>query len=316
MRDCTNLTGVGVVAGQEEKEVSTAGLDADSAALLAVLSRNIRLFRGQRGMTRKNLAEQSGVSLPHLARLEGSQGNVSVVVLGKVARALNQSLASLFAENEQQQQGDLGLIVEFLKQQSPVQLGRIREQLFSEFLPAAAARSRRIALIGLRGAGKSTVGRALAERLGRPFIELNEQIEREAGISVQEIITLYGQAGYRKLEKRCLEELAVANPEVVLATGGGIVVEPQTYQMLLSSFFTVWLRADPEVHFRRVMDQHDARIATPGHYREAMDNIRNTLAAREHLGKMAALEIDTTPLTVQQVVERIVAEPGVATTLA
>ena len=166
-------------------------------------------------------------------------------------------------------------------------------------------------LIGLRGAGKSTVGKALAVRLGRPFVELNEQIEREAGLSVQEIITLYGQAGYRKLEKRCLEELAVANPEVVLATGGGIVGEAQTYQLLLSSFYTVWLRADPEVHFRRVMEQRDARIATPDHYREAMDNIRNTLAAREHLGQMAALAVDTTPLTVDQVVEKIIAAPGV-----
>ena len=127
---------------------------------------------------------------------------------------------------------------------------------------------------------------------------------------MQEIITLYGQAGYRRLEKRCLEELAVSQPEVVLATGGGIVVEPQTYQLLLGAFYTVWLRADPEVHFRRVMEQHDARIATPSHYREAMENIRNTLAAREHLGRMAALIIDTTPLTVDEVVEKIVEGTG------
>lgn len=311
---CKKTADISVTAEQEEqdgqdKQGTAGGLDADSAHLLSVLAGNIRLFRGQRGMTRKNLAEQSGVSLPHLARMESSQGNVSVVVLGKVARALNQSVASMFAEPDQLS-GDLGLIVEFLRQQPAGQLARIREQLFTEFQRAESARGKRIALIGLRGAGKSTVGKALAERLGRPFIELNEQIEREAGISVQEIITLYGQAGYRKLERRCLEELAIANPEVVLATGGGIVVEAPTYQLLLSSFYTVWLRADPEVHFRRVMEQRDARIATPGHYREAMDNIRNTLAAREHLGRMAALEVDTTPLTVEEVVERIVAAPG------
>jgi XRE family aerobic/anaerobic benzoate catabolism transcriptional regulator len=99
---------------------------------------------------------------------------------------------------------------------------------------------------------------------------------------------------------------------VVLATGGGIVVEPQTYQLLLGAFYTVWLRADPEVHFRRVMEQHDARIATPSHYREAMENIRNTLAAREHLGRMAALAIDTTPLTVDEVVDKIVEGSGAA----
>ena len=127
---------------------------------------------------------------------------------------------------------------------------------------------------------------------------------------MQEIITLYGQAGYRRLEKRCLEELAVSQPEVVLATGGGIVVEPQTYQLLLGAFYTVWLRADPEVHFRRVMEQHAARIATPSPYREAMETLRSTLAAREHLGRMAALIIDTTPLTVDEVVEKIVEGTG------
>ena len=225
---CKKTADISVTAEQEEqdgqdKQGTAGGLDAESAHLLSVLAGNIRLFRGQRGMTRKNLAEQSGVSLPHLARMESSQGNVSVVVLGKVARALNQSVASMFAEPDQLS-GDLGLIVEFLRQQPAGQLARIREQLFTEFQRAESARGKRIALIGLRGAGKSTVGKALAERLGRPFIELNEQIEREAGISVQEIITLYGQAGYRKLERRCLEELAIANPEVVLATGGGIVV--------------------------------------------------------------------------------------------
>ncbi|MBL8435836.1 MAG: helix-turn-helix transcriptional regulator [Zoogloea sp.] len=307
----SDTTGHSVTAAQDEQqhEAAAAGLDEESARLLATLARNIRLFRSQRGMTRKNLAEQSGVSLPHLARLESSQGNVSVVVLGKVARALNQPVANLFSEHELLS-GDLALIVEFLRQQPAARLTDIREKLFSEFQPAASARAQRIALIGLRGAGKSTVGKALAARLGRPFIELNEQIEREAGLSVQEIITLYGQAGYRKLEKRCLEELAVSQPEVVLATGGGIVVEPQTYQLLLGAFYTVWLRADPEVHFRRVMEQHDARIATPSHYREAMENIRNTLAAREHLGRMAALAIDTTPLTVDEVVEKIVEGAG------
>ena len=117
---------------EQDKQGAAGGLDADSAHLLSVLASNIRLFRGQRGMTRKNLAEQSGVSLPHLARMESSQGNVSVVVLGKVARALNQSVASMFAEPDQLS-GDLGLIVEFLRQQPAGQLARIREQLFTEF---------------------------------------------------------------------------------------------------------------------------------------------------------------------------------------
>jgi len=281
-----------------------AHLDDDSARLLALLARNIRLFRGQRGMTRKNLAEQSGVSLPHLARLEGAQGNVSVVLLGKVAKALNQSISRLF-EDDDERGSDVGIIIEFLKRQPHSRLTEIREQLFAEFKPEQNARHERIALIGLRGAGKSTIGKALAERLGRPFVELNELIQREAGLSVQEIITLYGQTGYRNLERRCLEEVIVNYSSVVLATAGGIVVEPETYEMLLSSFYTIWLRADPEVHFRRVMEQNDVRIATASHYREAMDNIRLTLAAREPLGRMATYSLDTTPFNVNEVVEKL-----------
>lgn len=289
----------------EKREQQAASLDRESAHLLAVLARNIRLYRGQRGMTRKGLAEQSGVSLPHLARLESSQGNVSVVILGKVAKALNQPIAHLLSE-EESPSGDLAVLIEFLRRQPASQLAGIREQLFRDFEPAQQDRNHRIALIGLRGAGKSTVGKQLADRLDRPFVELNKEVEREAGISLQEIINFYGQSGYRNLERRCLERIAATYPAVVLATGGGLVAEPLTYEILLSAFYTVWLQADPEIHFRRVMDQHDIRIAKPALYREAMDNIHRTLEARDHLYRMATLGIDTGPLTVAEVVERIV----------
>lgn len=301
------MTDVGVKEDVESKGDTSAGLDADSARLLSLLARNIRLFRGQRGMTRKNLAEQSGVSLPHLARLESSQGNVSVVVLGKIAKALNQPLSSFFAVDDSLS-GDLGILVEFLKRQPAAELARIREHLFAEFEPMQKDKEHRIALIGLRGAGKSTVGRQLSERLGRPFVELNREVEREAGISLQEIINFYGQSGYRNLERRCLERIVATYPDVILATGGGVVAEPLTYEILLSSFFTVWLKADHEVHFRRVMDQHDIRIAKPELYREAMDNIHRTLEARDHLYRMAALTVDTTSLSVDEVVARVMAQ--------
>jgi XRE family aerobic/anaerobic benzoate catabolism transcriptional regulator len=296
-------------AAQETPDSSNredAALDAETAALLAQLASNIRHLRGQRGMTRKGLAEHSGVSLPHLARLESAQGNVSVVVLAKIARALNQPLARLFAA-EASPSGDLGVLVEFLKRQPASQLARIREQLFAEYEPLQQDKRERIALVGLRGAGKSTVGKQLADRLQRPFVELNREVEREAGISLQEIINFYGQSGYRNLERRCLERLVATHPQMVLATGGGIVAEPLTYEILLSACYTVWLHADPEIHFRRVMEQHDIRIAKPTLYREAMDNIHRTLEARDRLYRMATCDIDTSPLSVDAVVEEIIA---------
>lgn len=291
--------------GQDENK-EAAELDADLAQLLGLLAHNIRLFRSQRGMTRKGLAEQSGVSLPHLARLESSQGNVSVAVLGKLAKALNQPIANFFAEGKLLD-GEIGMIVELLKRQPTAQLAGIRERLFAELQPPQHGRSNRIVLVGLRGAGKSTVGRLLAERLERPFVELNREVEREAGISLQEIINFYGQSGYRNLERRCLERLTASQTDVVLATGGGIVAEPLTYEILLGSFFTIWLHADPEVYFRRAMAQHDIRIAKPELYREAMDNIHRTLEARDHLYRMAAFHLDTSSLSVAEVVEILVA---------
>lgn len=291
----------------EVKDDEASGVDEDAAHLLTVLARNIRFFRGQRGMTRKCLAAQSGVSLPHLARLEGGQGNVSVVVLGKIAKALNQPMCNLFAENESAH-GDLAIIVEFLKHQPPQKLTRIREYLLTSPDLLRTGKADRVALIGLRGAGKSTIGRKLADRLGRPFIELNREVEREAGLSLQEIINFYGQAGYRNLERRCLEQIVSSQPQVVLATGGGIVSEPLTYEILLTSFFTVWLHADPEIHFKRVMDQHDIRIAKPTMYQEAMDNIVRTLETREHLYQMADCDVDTSSLTIQEVLDRVAVE--------
>lgn len=280
--------------------------DPESERLQALIAANLRLLRAQRFMTRKQLAEHSGVSVPHLARLEGGQGNVSLGVLAKLGRALNQPIASLIAERDGHE-GDLALIVEFLKQQPPETLATIRRQLMEQYGAAARATHERIALVGLRGAGKSSVGERLAERLGVPFVELNREVEREAGIPLQEVINLYGQASYRSLERRCLEQVIAAHPKVVLATGGGIVAESSTYELLLRAFHTVWLRAEPETHFRRVMAQRDARIARPALYREAMDNIHRSLTARQSLYEMADETIDTTELAVDEVVERIAA---------
>ncbi len=277
--------------------------DDQSERLLKALAHNIRTLRELRGMTRKGLAQASGVSLPHLARIENSQGNVSVIVLSKIAKALNESMERLFSRNGTGSE-DLSVIIELLKRCAPEQLDKIRGQLLAEFA-VDGDKSKRIALIGLRGAGKSSVGKQLASLLGYVFIELDREVEREAGITLPEIIGLYGQTGYRNLERRCLEHLLATNPQIVLATGGGIVAEPLTYEILRNSFFTVWLHAEDELYFQRVMGQRDSRIADPLLYREAMENIHRTMASRDYLYRMADLDIDTTQSSVDEVARHI-----------
>jgi XRE family aerobic/anaerobic benzoate catabolism transcriptional regulator len=174
--------------------------------------------------------------------------------------------------------------------------------LFDGHVPA-----HRIALIGIRGVGKSTLGPLLAERLGMPFIELNHEIEKEGGLAVSEIFTLYGQHGYRVLERRCLERIISDHPRVVLATGGGIVAEAASYELLLTSFYTIWLEAKPQAMFERVLGQHDARIASPELHDEALENIERTLQARRHLYELAPASLDTTGKTVSETLSALIA---------
>lgn len=263
---------------------------------LASLARQVRTLRAQRGMTRKQLAAQSGVSLPYLARVEAGTGNVSLAVMHKLAQALNVGVEALLAERTVYD-GDLLILVEFLRQQSPEVLSRLRRQIV---VPSAADirhTGQRIALIGLRGAGKSTLGPELARAIGAPFIELDKEVEREAGIAIGEVITLYGQAAMRRIERQCIERIIAEHDHVVLATGGGIVSEAPTYERVLRAFRTVWLRARPEVHFQRVMQQNDARIATEALRNEALDHIHRMLDARESLYRLADITLDTSDIT-------------------
>lgn len=264
---------------------------ATEAELHALLAQRVRLARAQRGMTRKQLAEQSGISIAYLARVESGTGNISLGLLHKLAVALNIPIES-FLTPEETHGADFTVILEFLKRQRPDELARIRRMLL-EKSAAPNHQTRRVALVGIRGVGKSTLGPILAGRLGVPFVELNREIEKEAGLAVSEIFMLYGQQGYRQLERRCLERVIVTHPKVVLATGGGIVTEPATYELLLSSFYTIWLKAKPQVMFERVMAQHDARIASPQLRSDALDNIARTFEARKHLYQLAHASFDT-----------------------
>lgn len=258
--------------------------------LLAALGERVRTLRAQRGMTRKILARDSGVSERYLALLESGDGNGSVAILAKVASALHVPLVALLGDQRAALPQSAPLHT-LLKRLSPAQLKTAHDLLAREFDADVKARMRRIALTGLRGAGKSSLGAALAKQRRVPFVELDREIEREANTSLNEIFLLYGQAGYRRHERAALERVLAKHARVVIATGGSIVSEADTYDLLLSSCYTVWLKALPEQHMARVVAQGDMRPMKGN--RESMDDLRRILHTRAPLYGRADGVIDT-----------------------
>ena len=269
---------------------------------LHALGERVRDARARRGMTRKILAHDSGVSERYLAQLETGQGNASVLLLQRIAAALNLPVTGLLQEHPEQP-AELALIEQFLQRLPAQKLPAVRSQLMRDYATAHADRMQRIALIGLRGAGKSTLGNRLAKELAVPFIELDREVEREAGTSLSEIFLLYGQAGYRRYERRCLEHVIEKNERVVIATGGSIVSEPGTYDLLLSACHTVWLKAQPEEHMARVVAQGDTRPMTGN--REAMEDLHRILRGRNALYGRADVTIDTAHRTIEQSLQQL-----------
>jgi XRE family aerobic/anaerobic benzoate catabolism transcriptional regulator len=260
--------------------------------LLVALGERVRNLRARRGLTRKAVAQAAEVSERHLANLEYGIGNASILVLQQVATALHCSLAELVGDITTSSPEWL-LIRELLERRGEADLRRARIAL-GELLGTAAgdpARHRRIALVGLRGAGKSTLGQMLADDLDVPFIELSREIEKLAGCSVREIHDLYGTNAYRRYERRALEEAVQIYAEVVIATPGGIVSDPATFNELLSHCTTVWLQAAPEEHMGRVAAQGDTRPMAAS--KEAMDDLRRILAGRAAFYSKADLSVDT-----------------------
>lgn len=271
--------------------------DLGGEQLLRRLGERVREARARRGMTRKLLARDSGVSERYLAQLEAGSGNVSVLLLRQVARALNLPLTELLLEDSDHAV-ELTLLNQFLKRLPAQQLATVRSQLIRDYGSAQAERMNRIALLGLRGAGKSTLGARLAKDLSIPFVELDREIEREAGTSLNEIFLLYGQSGYRRYERRCLEKVIENNDRVVIATGGSIVSESGTYDLLLSTCNCVWLRAKPEEHMARVVAQGDTRPMADNE--EAMDDLKRILAGRATLYGQADAVVETAGRTAEQ----------------
>ena len=256
-------------------------------------------------MTRKILAHYSGLSERYLAQLEGGKGNISVKLLRRVGDALNLPLSRLLA-GEPAEPAELRVLGELLRRLPPERLGEARALLDAHFrAPDRDARHQRIALIGLRGAGKSTLGSRLAYRLEVPFIELDSEIERDLGLSLGEIFALSGQAAYRRSERRALNGVIEHYQSFVLAAGGSIVAEPETYDELLSRCFTVWIKASPEEHMSRVIAQGDLRPMTDN--KEAMADLNRILAARTPLYARADAVVETMQATIQESFHRLLA---------
>ncbi len=268
---------------------ATVSSHAAEAVLLARIGARVREARAGRGMTRKLLATHSQISERYLAQLEAGHANPSVVVLSKLADALGMGVADLL-EARTPEAVEIGLIAQLLKRAPAGTLSAIRNRLTRE-VGRDDARHGRIALVGLRGAGKTTLGTRLARELGVPFVELDGDIERTAGISLSEIFLLHGQAGFRRYERRCLDAVIATHPRCVIATGGSLVTEAATLDMLLSNCLTVWLKAAPEEHMARVVAQGDTRPMSDN--REAMDDLKRILDARGALYAQADLVVDT-----------------------
>jgi XRE family transcriptional regulator, aerobic/anaerobic benzoate catabolism transcriptional regulator len=265
---------------------------ANKHPFLVALGERVRSLRSRRGMTRKAAAQAAEVSERHLANLEYGEGNVSILLLLQVAQALQSSLAELLGDVTTQSPEWL-LIRELLEGRDEATLRKSRMAL-ADLLGTGVStgpRSHCIALIGLRGAGKSTLGQMLADDLGFPFVELSREIEKFAGCSVSEIQGLYGQNAYRRYERRAVEEAIQIYPEAVLATPGGLVSDAATFNLLLGHCTTVWLQADPEDHMNRVRAQGDMRPMAASS--EAMDDLKNILAGRSAFYSKAQLKVNT-----------------------
>jgi XRE family aerobic/anaerobic benzoate catabolism transcriptional regulator len=266
--------------------------DEAAAAFLLGVGGRVRAARARRAMSRRLLADASGVSQRYLAQLEAGAGNISITLLKRVADALSVPVEDLMGDGVRDAEATAFATLFYAASAEQ------RRKALEALAPADIGRVRRIALIGLRGAGKSTLGRLSAEALGAPFVELNADIAKTSGMPVAEVMALYGQEGYRRLERQALEQVAAGYASVVLAVAGGVVSEPETFNILLRRFHTIWLKAKPEEHMARVRNQGDTRpmAGNPA----AMDELKAILVSRESLYARAEVEIDTSGRTVEE----------------
>jgi len=278
--------------------------DPHDVAYLHKLADKIRDARAQRGMTRNALAADSGVSLRFLAQLEGGQGNPSILVLRRIASAMGFPPDGLLSD-EPQPTIDRILLMQLLKHLSDDDIAEARRLLARHLTLDALSEAKKpyVTLIGLRGAGKTTLGRRLAKHRGVPFFELDREVEREYGATIGEILQLHGQPGYRRFERESLQAVLSKNPAAIIETGGGLAADPETLPLLLERSVAVWVRASPEEHMQRVIDQGDLRPMARS--REAMRELKDILKAREPFYRQAPLHLTTSGRTAEQSFEEL-----------
>lgn len=288
MGEITNFRG--------EATPSEAGAFADEAvaALMIRVGERVRKARERKGIPRRVLSDISGVSPRYLAQLEAGDGNISIGLLQRVAIALDHRIEWLISEEDPWTSEALR-IMDLYRLASADVRKRVMQMLNPE--PDEAMRARRICLIGLRGAGKSTLGAMAGKALGIPFVELNREIEEQAGMPVNEVLALYGQEGYRKLEAQAIGRVVATHESMILAVAGGIVAEPDTYKMLLGRFHTVWVKASPREHMMRVLAQGDTRPMSGNP--EAMEQLKSILVSREPLYERALAQLDTSGKSIE-----------------
>lgn len=272
------------------KAASSDGSGDADEVFLRTFGERIRSERARRGMSRRLLADHAGISERYLSQLESGKGNVSILLIRRVATALGLPIERLVAVAGASP--EMALIQQFLARLTPAQLHQAHSALLASLAEDAdASRARRIALVGLRGAGKTTLGRGLAAVLSVPFVELDREIERIAGSALGSIIELYGQQAYRRYELQALEELLGRETAFVVATGGSLVSEAATYALLLDRCYTVWVKTTPQEHMNRVLAQGDLRPMADS--KRAMEDLRRILDERSELYRRADAAIET-----------------------
>ncbi len=276
--------------------------DIESGRLLSVLGERVRALRAHRRMTRKALARDSRVSERYLAQLEQGRGNISVMLLARVAAALRTDLSDLLRMRENRTAEEI-LISDLLRDLSP-DTHKAFLQMLSENFSVPVESRRRIALVGLRGAGKTSQGQMLADKLDISFVHLGSEIELLAGMSTSEIFSLSGQAGYRRLEEKALMQTLREHDRCVLETGGSIVTDPKLLNTLLTTCFVVWLHARPEEYMRRLVEQGDVRPME--NQEDAMSDLRRILSDRNELWGTAHVSIDTNDKSIENCVAELI----------